>query len=169
MNPNQNHGADPSGPILTLLAIAATLLGGLYAGAQLAALAVHHHTLGPMPLDTVVQFASRLPKHLTEPRDAWPEGPWTTALTGPVPFWIATIVVWLIASALIIGAVRLFSDRGDVGQDRKERFGAPAWPREATRTDLAPLIVKGPTPGRTIIGRARRRLIATEDRRSLDP
>jgi type IV secretion system protein VirD4 len=169
MNPNQNHGPDPSGPILALLSIAAALVGGLYVGAQLAALAVHHRTLGPVPLDTVIQFAGRLPKHLTGPREAWPEGPWTASLTGPWPFWIATVLVWAIASALIILAVRLFSDRGDVGQDRKERFGAPAWPREATRADLAPLIVKVPTPGRTIIGRARRRLIATEDRRSLDP
>ena len=168
MNTNQNQ-AEPAGPILALLTIAATFLATLWAGAQLAAITVHHHPLGPVPLNTFLGFVSKLPKHLTRPADAWPPGPWTTNLTGPIPYWGCTLLLLLAVLGLVFTAARVFRSNGDVGQDRHARFGAPAWPREATRDDLAPLIVKGPTPGRTILGRAQRRLIATEDRAALAP
>ncbi len=168
MNTNQNQ-TDPAGPILALLAIAATFLAVLWAGAQLAALVVHHHPLGPVPLNTFLGFVSKLPKHLGSPADAWPPGPWTGNLTGPVPYWACTAFLLLAAVGLLVTVARVFRSNRDVGQDRQARFGAPAWPREATRADLAPLIVKGPTPGRTILGRAQRRLIATEDRAGLAP
>ena len=161
MNTNQNQ-ADPAGPILALLAITATFLAVLWAGAQLAALTVHHHPLGPVPLNTFLDFVSKLPKHLGSPADAWPPGPWTDNLTGPVPYWACTLLLLLTTIGLLVTVGRVFRSNHDVGQDRRARFGAPAWPREATRQDLAPLIVKGPTPGRTILGRAQRRLIATE-------
>ena len=168
MNPNHNNNqTDPAGPILALAAFAATILGILWAGAQLAALAVHHQPLGPVPLNTFLNYVSKLPKHLAQPADAWPDGAWTPRLTGPGPYWTCSVLLLVLAGALIITAAKLFRPNRDVGQDRHARFGAPAWPREATRADLRPLIVKGPTAGRTIIGRAQRRLIATEDRAAL--
>jgi type IV secretion system protein VirD4 len=165
MQPNQQNTGDPSGPILAALAFAATIAGVLYAAAQLAALAVHHRTLGHVTFETYLAFLKRLPANARHPRDAWPTGTWSANLTGPIPYWIAVALISALTIALVIVLVRTFGGgNGVVGQDRRERFGAPAWPREATRKDLAPLIVDGPTPGRTIIGKARGKLIATEDR-----
>ena len=141
MNTNQNQ-ADPAGPILALLAIGAAFLGVLWAGAQLAALTVHHHPLGPVPLNTFLGFVSKLPKHIANPADAWPPGPWTDNLTGPVAYWACTLLLLLTAVGLLVTVARVFRSNRDLGQDRHARFGAPAWPREATRADLAPLIVK---------------------------
>jgi type IV secretion system protein VirD4 len=115
-----------------------------------------------------VHFLSQLPKHLGNPRQAWPDGPWTEQLTGPIPFWTAFAIVCLLVVTFGVMLARAFgADRKRVGQDRRARFGAPAWPRQATRSDLAPLIVTGPTPGRTILGTSHRKLIATEDRSTL--
>jgi type IV secretion system protein VirD4 len=166
MNTNQNQ-PDPSGPILAILAAAASVLAILWGAAQLAALTVHHQPLGPVPLNTFFAFIAKLPKHLADPAEAWPPGPWTSNLTGPIPYWTCTLLLLTAALTIVIMIARTFRTKSDVGQDRHARFGAPAWPREATRADLAPLIVKGPTPGRTILGHAQRRLIATEDRASM--
>ena len=159
---NATPGGDPSGPILALLALAAALTAGLYAGAQLAALTVHHRLLHDVTVHTMIHVATHLPKHLADPKAAWPPDYPTTSLTGPVPFWAATIIVWIVIIAVAVTAARLFRGAG-VGQQRAARFGAPAWSREATRQDLAPLIVKGPTAGRTIFGTSHGRLLATED------
>ena len=172
MNTNQssnNNGGDPSGAILALLTIAASLVGGLYLGAQAAALIVHHQPLGHMPIDTVFTFVSKLPHDLRNPAVAWPPGNWTPNLTGPIPFWTCTAVAWITTLLCVLVIFRAFRTTGDVGQVRKPRFGAPAWSRQATRKDLEPLIVKGPTAGRTILGQACGKLIATEDRASLAP
>ncbi len=160
---NAGQGGDPSGPILALLAIAATLTGGMYVGAQMAALAVHHHLLGGVTLDDVTHLVTNLPKHLGNPRAAWPATFPGDRLTGPIPFWAATALTWIASLILVFVVAKTFSGVR-VGQQRTARFGAPAWSREATRTDIAPLIVKAPSPGRTIIGIAQGKLIATEDR-----
>jgi type IV secretion system protein VirD4 len=165
MQTNQQNTGDPSGPILAALTFAATIAGILYAAAQVAALVVHHRALGHVTFDAFLTFLKRLPKSAAHPRDAWPTGPWTNNLTGPIPYWTAVAIMGALAISMTVAAVRIFGGNNrNVGQDRKERFGAPAWPREATRKDIAPLIVNGPTPGRTIIGKARGKLIATEDR-----
>ena len=162
--PNHANTGDPAGPILALLAIAATLIAGLYAGAQLAALVMHRQHLRDVTLDTILHLARHLPEHATGPADAWPSDYPRTLLTGPVPFWIATITVWIVTGATAFNVARLFTGNRNVGQHRNARFGAPAWSREATRADLAPLIVKGPTPGRTIFGVSGGKLLATENR-----
>lgn len=162
--PAPQTDADPAGPILALLALAATMLAIVWAGAQLAALAVHRTPLGAVDLTSVLRFAARLPRHLGDPASAWPPGPWTSRLTGPLPFWTCTLALVGLGGVLFVVTYRVFGSRREVGQYREARFGAPAWPRQATRSDLAPLLVRGPTPGRTILGRSHRRLIATEDR-----
>jgi type IV secretion system protein VirD4 len=167
--PNQNTG-DPSGPILALASLAGLIAGGIYAAAELAAIAVHHKPLSGVETKTYVHFLSQLPKHLGNPREAWPGGQWTEQLTGPIPFWTAFAFVCLLVVVLGVFGARIFGgNRKQVGQDRRARFGAPAWPRQATRSDLAPLIVNGPTPGRTILGTSHRKLIATEDRSTMSP
>jgi type IV secretion system protein VirD4 len=166
MNNNQssaNSGGDPSGPILVVVAIAAAIVGGIYAGAQLAALAVHHRLIHGVTTDGITHVVTHLPMAFGNPKAAWPTGFQGQPLTGPIPFWISTVIVWIASAALGISVARLFRTR-TVGQERHPRFGAPAWSREATRSDLAPLVVKGPTNGRTIFGISRGRLLATEDR-----
>ena len=158
-----NNGPDPSGPILAVLALVAVLTAGIYAGAQLAALTVHHHFIRGITLDALIHVVTRLPKNASHPRLAWPTSYTGQPLTGPVPFWTATAVVWVTVAALAISVARVVSTKR-VGQQRQARFGAPAWSRQATRADLAPLIVKRATPGRTIFGRSQGRLLATEDR-----
>jgi type IV secretion system protein VirD4 len=164
INANAQHtgGNDPSGPILALLGIAAALTAGMYAGAQLAAITMHHQLLREVSVDTMIHVATNLPKHLANPRLAWPAEYPTEGLTGPIPFWVATAVVWIASLALLFVVGRSFAGRR-VGQERTPRFGAPAWSREATRADLQPLIVKTPTAGRTIFGTSKGRLLATED------
>jgi hypothetical protein len=68
-NPNQNTG-DPSGPILAFASLAGLVAGGIYAAAELAALAVHHRLLSDVDSKTYVHFLSQLPKHLGNPRQA---------------------------------------------------------------------------------------------------
>src|SRR5690606_38207663 len=52
-----------------------------------------------------------------------------------------------------------------IGPVRLRRLGVKGAARLATARDLAPLIVDGPQPGRFILGRVGRHLVATEDRR----
>ena len=165
MHPNQQQGPDPSGPILAIITIVAAAVGGLYLGAQLAALAVHRHLIHNVTLDSVLHFARHLPQHWNQPADAWPLGVDATSLTGPIPFWTSTAVVWLGMIVLAFKVAVLVGGNRKVGQRRETRFGAPAWSREATRSDLATLIVKGPTPGRTIFGTSHGKLLATENRK----
>ena len=129
MTANQNQGADPSGPVLIVLGLAAAVIGGLYAGTHIAALAVHHRPVDGITLNALIEFAAHLPKNLATPGTAWPTGISSDSLTGPIPFWTATLLVWALAAATLIALVRLFGTSREVGQDPRERFGAPAWPR----------------------------------------
>jgi type IV secretion system protein VirD4 len=63
--------------------------------------------------------------------------------------------------ALILIALLLF-----LVYDRKGKANTPRGARWATRKDVAPRRVRGPTPGRVILGRHDRRLIAADDRAS---
>jgi type IV secretion system protein VirD4 len=165
MQTNQHQGPDPSGRILAGIAIAAATLGGLYLGAQLAALAVHRQLVRSVSLDSVIHFARHLPQHWREPSQAWPPEVDAASLTGPIPFWASTIIVWLTMIVVAVKLSMLIGGDRKVGQRRETRFGAPAWSREATRADLGPLIVTGPTPGRTIFGTSHGQLVATENRK----
>ena len=50
-----------------------------------------------------------------------------------------------------------------MAMSRRRRLGVDAQARLARTRELAPLVVTGPTPGRLILGRAGRQLVATED------
>ena len=60
--------------------------------------------------------------------------------------------------------VRMLRGGRNVGQRRRQQFGAPAWSVTATRRDLVTLAVRRPAVGRTIFGTSHRLLLATEDR-----
>ena len=165
MQPNQHQGQDPSGPILAIIALGSAIAAGLYLGAQLAALVVHQHLIHAVNLDAVIHFARHLPQHWSNPAQAWPAEIDPASLTGPIAFWGSTVVVWLAMIGIAVKITMLVGGDRKVGQRRETRFGAPAWSREATRADLVPLIVKGPTPGRTIFGTSHGKLLATENRK----
>lgn len=142
------------------LGIAGGALGVVWCGAQLAALLSGHHLsagLGPS-----FHALVRLPAHGDQPALAWGP-PWDAALPGPQLYWACTAVAAAVAGVILLVGLRVFGRRG-VGTDDRTRLGVDTKARLATARDLAPMVVKGPTPGRLILGRVDGRLMATERR-----
>lgn len=148
-----------------VLAIAgsAAVLGGVVWGAPaLAAVLSGHHFTGSF--GEAIRASRRLPSHLQDPAEAWPVDT-RAAIPGPWSYWTCELVVVLLVLALVIVAFWLFG-RSRVGTIRRSPLGVNGRPRFAGRRDVAHLVVREPVPGRYILGRFRRRLLATEDRRA---
>src|SRR5581483_5913688 len=130
--------------------------GIVWAGAALAALLSGKHL--DASLGEALQAAVRLPRHLSNPAVAWP-APTGGALPGPWLYWFSqTVVLTVVAVSSVLGW-RLFrpsKPRDGLGVERSARFTKPG--------DLRRLAVKGPTPGRIILGRAGGTLVAAEER-----
>ena len=141
-----------------LLVVAAGALGVVWVGAQLASLLSGHH-LGA-GLASTFQALLRLPANAGQPRLAWGP-PWDAALPGPALYWACTAFAGALAAVGLAVGLRVFG-RGTVGTDTRQRLGVDTKARLATARDLRPLVVKGPTPGRLILGRVQGRLVATE-------
>ncbi|MFN2504840.1 MAG: type IV secretory system conjugative DNA transfer family protein [Acidimicrobiales bacterium] len=140
------------------LVIAAVLLGVVWAGAQLASLLNGERlTAGLAP---TFHALVRLPAYADQPRLAWGP-PWEAALPGPELYWACTAFAAVLAGVAVAFGMRLFG-RGPVGTADRKRLGVDTKARLATARDLRPLVVKGPTPGRLILGRVQGRLVATE-------
>ena len=107
-----------------------------------------------------IEAMFRLPTRVINPADAWPE-PAASLLPGPVVYWLATIVA---ASPFVVGVWlwRTRRNRRTIGLDVRHRLGVDAEARFASRSDLAPLIVAGATPGRFMLGMVDDDLVATE-------
>jgi type IV secretion system protein VirD4 len=150
-----------SAAILVLFAIAFSIIGATWAGANLSALLLHQKTLG-VPFTDGLKVLTRLPKHMSEPKLAWP----ATAqplLPGPVLYWMCTALVVVAFVAIAVGVLNVFSNRPEP-LDKRKRLGVETQARLAKRSDLHPLIVKGPMPNRFLLGHFNRRtLLATED------
>lgn len=135
----------------------------IWAGAQVAALI---HSGAPMtgsPADGLRAIV-RLPANASDPRMAW-EPTSAESLPGPILYWSISSIVMIFAICLVAAFYfRLATTR--VGTDRSDRLGVTPEARLARRRDLKPLIVKGPTEGRFVMGRVGRDLVATEDRTS---
>ncbi|MDP9434773.1 MAG: type IV secretory system conjugative DNA transfer family protein [Actinomycetota bacterium] len=129
--------------------------------------------LAPSDASSVVV---NLPRHLAEPRDAFPLGA-REAVPGPVGFYLALALVLGLLLMLALGGLRLVAQLQVAG--RAARMRSP-WPRRsgvygmsadsqafATKHDIADLVVKAPEPGRVVLGRAHGRLIATEREHSV--
>jgi type IV secretion system protein VirD4 len=113
-----------------------------------------------------VEAAFRLPSHIDDPATAWP--PETAAtLPGPVGYWTATALSLLAVSALAVGGFVLWRRVQRVGTADRRRLGVDARARFARPRDLRTLFVDGPVPGRFILGRFGRRLVATEYRATM--
>jgi len=145
--------------VVALGAVAAAAVGVVWAGASLALLATCDPTT--VPLDAAARAARQLPSTPGDPAAAWPD-PIAHAVPGPVLYWVCTLVA-AVAAALAAAAAYLRWGGHRVGTTRRRPLGVDARAGFARPADLAPLAVRGPTPGRFILGRAGRRLLATED------
>ncbi|HET6795482.1 MAG TPA: hypothetical protein VFH45_13615, partial [Acidimicrobiales bacterium] len=105
-----------------------------------------------LPVAGVAPAMGRLPSHLSAPATAWPgrEG----SLVSTIVFYVALVV-----AALVSGAVAW-----RFRPARRRRRGAARW---AGAPDLRTLRLRRRAAGRLVIGRAGRRLLATESRHSV--
>lgn len=159
--PNGRNGSGEA----TFLVIALGALGVTWGGAQLAALLSGHRLaagLGP-----TFHALVRLPANAADPRLAWGP-PWQDALPTAPLYWACTGFAALLVLVAVVVALR-FSGCGRVGMDKRTRLGVDTNARLATARDLRPLIVRGPTPGRLILGRVGRHLVASELRNPAKP
>jgi type IV secretion system protein VirD4 len=112
----------------------------------------------------VAGVALRMPSHLGDPRLAWP-APARSALPGPVDVYaVLGAELGLLVAGVAVAAPRL---RGIELPSFARSRGKPPVARWAERRDLAPLIVAGPEPGRVILGRRGRDLLAAEEGQSV--
>lgn len=107
-----------------------------------------------------VSAATQLPSHLADPRSAWPTEV-RASLPGPLLYWSATVVLLVTMLAIVVVVFRLVS-KSRVGTLPRRPLGVDSRARFATARDLKPLVVRGAHPGRFLIGRHGRSLLATE-------
>ncbi len=145
--------------VLTLLFVFIGLLLIFWAGANLASLVAGGQVLGAS-LEEAGHAMFQLRDHLGDPRSAWPPE-LTGRLPGPVLYWAATVVVMAAAVMVGTGAHKVFRNPVEP-LDRRKRAGVSAQGRLARPSDLCPLLMRRPQPGRFVLGRVGHRLIATE-------
>ena len=150
-----------------IVAAIITVLGSVWAGAELAAIIVRHRFASITLADTPVAL-TRLAGHLDEPNRAWPARA-RHAIPGPIGYWAATVLVVGLGVTIIVIVARLWNQHG--GEHRGRGFArrvARANPSGfARRHELALLTVGVPTVGRLTLGRVGRRLVAAEPQTSL--
>ena len=145
--------------ILGAGAVGLTGAGVVWAGAWLAS-AVAGTGRFQASLGDAVRAVVHLPSKAGNPAEAWPPDA-ATSLPGPVGYWASTLVVLAAAAVLFALAVRRLGRRA-VGTPKRRRLGVDPHARFATGADLRPLVVKHAEPGRFVLGRAHRHLLATE-------
>ena len=144
--------------VLVLGGAAASVIGAVWGGAALALLVTGHgHAL---PVSAAATATGSLPGHLSDPAGAWPS-PHGELLPDPVVYWLCTAIVAAVMTAAGVVVARVLSG-SKVGTSRRRPLGVDARPRFAKARDLAPLLVRSPQPGRFVVARFGRRLVATE-------
>ncbi|MGH2353476.1 MAG: type IV secretory system conjugative DNA transfer family protein, partial [Chloroflexota bacterium] len=164
MPAGEANGRNGAGEAVFLV-IALGALGITWGGAQLAALLSGRRLaagLGP-----TFHALVRLPANAAEPRLAWGP-PWQNALPTAPLYWACTGFAALLGLVALVLGLRVFG-RGRVGMEKRTRLGVDTNARLATPRDLRPLIVRGPKPGRLILGRVGRHLVASELRNPAKP
>lgn len=113
------------------------------------------------PTDAVAA-APRLPGGLTDPASAWVPA---VDLAGvpPALYWSATVLCAVAAIGLVVLALCVWG-RVRVGTEPRQPLGVDARARFARPRQLRTIIVRGPEPGRFILGRVGRHLVASEHR-----
>ena len=157
---NERH--DATSLVLALLGALFTLSIAIWAGAQLAARVFGAGHWLDLELSDATHALLRLGAHLGEPRRAWPVAT-QGGLPGPVPYWACTAVPVALLAGITV-PLAYAATRSGAGSPRRRRLGVDTRARFAHRRELTPLIVQGPCPGRFILGRVGRHLVATEDR-----
>lgn len=154
--------SDVSGfELLVLVAAAAggVIVGSVWAGAEVALLLTGRPTA--LDVSSAIDALGALSSRPGDPAGAWPP-PWNVRLPGPILYWSATGLVVVVACLLLaLGVRRWGGDR--VGTSKRRPLGVDARPIFAAGRDLAPLLVRTAQPGRFIVGRHGRLLVATED------
>lgn len=145
--------------VIVLLFLFLGLLLVVWAGANLASLVAHGQVLGAS-FEDAGRAIFQLRDHLGDPRSAWPPE-FAARLPGPVLYWAATAAAVVAAGVIGVGAHKTFRDPVEP-LDRRKRAGISAQGRLARRSDLGPLLMRRPQPGRFVLGRLGHRLIATE-------
>ncbi|HPQ85375.1 MAG TPA: type IV secretory system conjugative DNA transfer family protein, partial [Actinomycetota bacterium] len=143
--------------VIIVAGIALALVGAVWAGAWLA-LAVSGG--GHLPFAAAADAAPRLPANLSAPAEAWAE-PYAEALPGAPLYWLCTVLAAIAIGGAVALVVRWLT-RSKVGTAKRRPLGVDGRTKFAKRRDLDPLLVSGPTPGRLILARFGRRLVATE-------
>jgi type IV secretion system protein VirD4 len=145
--------------VIVVAGLVLACIGAIWAGAWLA-LAASGEGQG-VPFSTAADAAGQLPANLGSPASAWPE-PYAEALPAPPLYWLCTALT----TAAVVGALAVavhWLSRSKVGTAKRRPLGVDGRTRFAKRRDLEPLLVSGPTPGRFVIARFGRRLIASEN------
>lgn len=145
--------------VIALAAVALAGIGIVWGGALLALLLAGRPAVPQ--LAEAATAARQLLERPGDPAAAWPAAP--AAMPGPVLYWTCTLAV---AAGAVTAAAIAWHRWGSrrVGTTPRRPLGVDARARFATPAELAPLTVNGPTAGRFILGRAGRRLLATEAR-----
>ncbi len=146
-----------------LLCSAGVSLGSVWGGAQIAARLAHGEWL-PAGLGAAFSALVRLPANSDEPARAW--GPeLANGLPGPLLYWACTVAA-LATTVMAVLTLHRALVHQRVGTDKRRRLGVEVRSQLARKRDLRPLIVRGPGPGRMILGKVGSALVATEDRAS---
>src|SRR5690242_15216153 len=98
--------------LVALIAAAAGITVGVWVTGQLAGL-LFHAAWPPVGVGQGMGIAARLPHHLSDPRQAWPEAA-RSDLPGPVGFAVAALLVLVGSVALGVLAARLFGARRQI-------------------------------------------------------
>lgn len=146
---------------LALAAIVVAVLAAIWLTGALAGLLFGGGSATP-DVGQLLATALQLPSHLGDPRAAWPRV-MRGALPGAAGFYLSAGIVMSFGIVATILLSRASSGALKLG-GRDERPPAARW---ASRRDLMPLHVKGPQPGRLILGRHGRSLLAAEERQSV--
>lgn len=159
-----SHNQEPVGPGgAEYLVLAAVALTGInYAAAWLSAFVFGAHHFDATFGDSFPALF-QLPRTMSDPRHAW-KGAAVDQLPGPWLYWGTAIAL----TAILLFAYLSISTRihgRDRGVDQRVRFGVATQARQAKTADLSSLIVRHTEPGRLLIARHRRKLLATETNR----
>ncbi|MFN8038746.1 MAG: type IV secretory system conjugative DNA transfer family protein [Acidimicrobiales bacterium] len=147
-----------------MVAVAAIGLTGLnYATAWLSAFMFGEHHFDANFGDSFPALF-QMPRNLADPRHAW-KGRAVDQLPGPWLYWGTAVAVTAAVLFLYLTISKRIHGR-DRGVDERVRFGVSTQARQAKTADLSSLIVRQPEPGRLLIARHRRKLLATETNRA---
>lgn len=153
---------DSSDDTMFVLAVgaAATAAGGHWLAGNLAALIGRGRPLRA-GLGDALSALTRLPSHAGDPRLAWDE-PARSNLPGPVIYWLAVVMVLLLAVTVATAVMQRLGSQRHEPPDKRRRLGVETQARLATTRDLRPLLTRQPEPGRFVLARWGRNVLSTE-------